>query len=216
MENEIEKRQSWLDKPLSTILPPFNVETLILSLIIIAAIVTRLYGLGWRVMSHDEVNHVVPSWELYEGRVYRHDPVTHGPLQFHLIAFSYFLFGDNDFTSRLPHAIYNIATITLVIFAFRKYIGRKGALIAGFLILISPYMLFYARYARNDIMVIFFVALMFYAIWRYLDTGKNSILYLLTAAIVFQYLLKEVAYIHTALLLVFLAFLFFVDFLTSG
>ena len=31
--------------------------------------------------------------------------MMHGPLQFHLIALSYFLFGDNDFTARLPHAL---------------------------------------------------------------------------------------------------------------
>ena len=78
MENEIEKQQSWLDKPLSSILPPITVETLIIVLIIIAAVVSRLVDLDLRVMSHDEVNHVVPSWDLYEGRVYRHDPVTHG------------------------------------------------------------------------------------------------------------------------------------------
>lgn len=211
MENQQNTKASWLDKPLSDYIPVLTVETLLIALILIFAVISRLSGLGDRVMSHDEVNHVVPSWDLYEGRVYRHDPITHGPLQFHLIAFSYFLFGDNDFTSRLPHALFNIATVAFVLFAFRRFLGRREALIAGFLVLISPYMLFYGRYARNDIAVVFFLALMFFAVWRYLETGRKNSLFLLTAALVFQFTLKEVAYIHTAQLLLFLAVIYFTD-----
>ena len=86
-------------------------------------------------MSHDEVNHVVPSYDLYQGRGYRHDPVTHGPFQFHIVALSYFLFGDNDFSSRIPAATFSVAAIAFVLFAFRRYLGRSGALIAGLLVL---------------------------------------------------------------------------------
>lgn len=211
MENQNFVKTSWLDKPLSDVIPRVTVETLVIAVVLLLTVVTRLYNLDARVMSHDEVNHVVPSWDMYEGRVYRHDPVTHGPLQFHLIAFSYFLFGDNDFTSRLPHALSNIATVAFVIFAFRRFLGRRAALIAGVLVMISPYMLFYGRYARNDIIVVFFMALMFYAVWRYLETGKKSSLFLLTTSLVFQFTLKEVAYIHAAQLLLFLAVLYFAD-----
>ncbi len=211
MESENLVSSSWLEKPVFKSLPAFRIETFLIALLVILALVSRLTGLGERVMSHDEVNHVVPSWNFSEGRVYVHDPVTHGPLQFHLIALSYFLFGDNDFTSRLPHALFNVTTIIFVVFMFRRYISKAGALIAGFLMLISPYMLFYARYARNDIIVVFFIALMFYAVWRYLEKGNKKTLFLLTAALIFQFTLKEVAYIHTAQLLLFLAVLFFID-----
>ena len=60
--------------------------------------------LGERVMSHDEVNHVWPSYDFFKGKGYAHNPVTHGPFQFHVVALSYFLFGDNDFPSRIPAA----------------------------------------------------------------------------------------------------------------
>ena len=205
MENNKINKTSWLDKPISGYIPSLTIETVIIAVIIILAFVSRLSNLGERVMSHDEVNHVIPSWDLYEGRVYVHSPVTHGPFQFHLIALSYFLFGDTDFTSRLPHALFGVAVIIFVIFGFRKYLGRNGSLIAGFLILISPYMLFYSRYARNDILIVFFLCLLFFGIFRYLETGNKKYLFLVTLSLAFQFITKEVAYIHTAQLLVFSA-----------
>ncbi|MEJ2551702.1 MAG: hypothetical protein P8Z34_13555 [Anaerolineales bacterium] len=61
---------------------------LILILLILAAVFSRVYNLGERVMSHDETTHVYFSWLLEEGNGYKHDPLSHGPLQFHLIALS--------------------------------------------------------------------------------------------------------------------------------
>jgi len=105
--------ESWLEKPVVSLLPKIKLEHVIMALILILAVISRFTNLGVRVMSHDEVNHVIPSYDLYQGRGYVHSPVTHGPLQFHLIAASYFLFGDSDFTSRLPHALFSVATICI-------------------------------------------------------------------------------------------------------
>ena len=103
-----DSKNSWLHKPVTPLFPGVTVEHLLVTLIIIAAVISRFYAVGLRVMSHDEVNHVVPSYELYQGRGYAHDPVTHGPLQFHLLAASYFLMGDSDFASRVPAALFSI------------------------------------------------------------------------------------------------------------
>jgi uncharacterized protein (TIGR03663 family) len=201
---------SWLDKPVFRSLPAFRIETLIVIIILVLAVFSRFYILGNRVMSHDEVNHVVPSWELFKGQGYRHDPITHGPVQFHLVALSYFLFGDNDFTSRVPAALFSIATIGFVLFAFRRYLGRIGALIAGFLFLISPYMLFYGRYTRNEVFVALYGVVTLYTVLRYLEKGENWSLYVLTAVTALHFATKETSYIYTAQLLLFLAFLFMV------
>lgn len=209
MQVENEKTHSWLDKPLSSFIPSLNIETLLIAMILVLAIVSRFYNIDLRVMSHDEVNHVVPSWDLYQGQIYRHDPVTHGPLQFHLVALSYFIFGDSDFSSRVPVALFSIATVAVAIFAFRRYLGRIGALIAGILFLISPYMLYYGRYTRNEAFVALFGMLTLYAVLRYLDRGDRFSLFLLTAVTALQFATKETSYIYTAQLLLFLVFLFF-------
>lgn len=207
MKSEQETPAAWLDRPLASLLPRWNVETLLIILVLVMTVFSRFYMLDARVMSHDEVNHVVPSWELFRGNGYRHDPVTHGPLQFHLIALSYFMFGDNDFTARAPAALFSVAAVAFILFAYRRYLGRTGALIGGFLFMISPYMLFYGRYTRNEGLIELLGVVMLYAVLRYLDKGEKSALLLLTAATTLNYISKETAYIYSASLLIFLAVL---------
>ncbi len=215
MNNESLSSQSWLEKPISDYLPKFSIETLIIMIILILAIFSRLVDVGARVMSHDEVNHVVPSYDLSIGKGYRQDPVTHGPLQFHLIALSYFVFGDNDFTSRFPAALASIATIVVVVLAFRRYLGRWGHIIGGILFLVSPYLLFYGRYTRNEAFVGLFSVLILYATLRYLDRGDGFSLTLLTVAQALNFTAKETAYIYVAQLLLFLVLLLYFDIISE-
>jgi uncharacterized protein (TIGR03663 family) len=202
-----EKPTEWLDKPLSSFIP-VNWETILFTLIILVAVATRFFLLENRVMSHDETSHVYFSWMYYKGQGYAHDPITHGPFQFHIVALSYFLFGDNDFTARIPAALFGIASV-IFLWNFRRYLGRSGALVAAFLFLISPYMLYYARYVRNESFVALFGLINIWAMLRYFETGKSRYLIWLTAATVFHFITKETSYIYTAQTLLFLA-LFFV------
>jgi predicted membrane-bound mannosyltransferase/sugar lactone lactonase YvrE len=206
-----DKPASWLNRPLSSFLPRFTIEHLLITLIILAGVFSRFYNVGLRVMSHDEINHVIPSYDLYQGRGYIHSPVTHGPMQFHLLAASYFLFGDSDTSSRIPTALFSIATIAFVLIAYRRYLGKTGALLAGFFFLISPYMLFYGRYTRNESFVALFGVIMLYAVLRYLEEGKHSTLYLYTAVLSLHFCTKETSFIYTAEILIFLAFIFLKD-----
>jgi uncharacterized protein (TIGR03663 family) len=208
MEQEIKAPASWLDRPITSVLAKVDVQAIIIVVILGLAILSRLYNLGDRVMSHDETNHVVPSWELFTGAGYRYDPVTHGPLQFHLIALSFFFFGDNDFTARLPAALFSIAAIAIVLLAYRRYLGRHGALIAGFLFLISPYMLFYGRYTRNEGFSPVWGVVTILAALRYLEKGDRFSLILLTLVSAFHFVDKATSFIYTAQLMIFLFLLF--------
>ena len=200
---------SWLDQPFLFNFK-LNWETGIVALLLIAAIVTRFYGLGDRVMSHDETTHVYFSWQLFRGQGYSHDPLSHGPLQFHLIALSYFLFGDNDFSARVPVAVFGVLTVFFVWWGFRRTLGRIGALAASFFFLISPYILYYERYARNESYVALFGLVMLWGILRYLDRGENKYLYITTAAVALHFAAKETSFIYVAQALLFLGFLFLV------
>ena len=197
---------SWLDRPLFSSLT-LNWETLIFAAIVILAIVSRFYDLESRVMSHDENSHVYYSWRLSDGQGYQHTPLTHGPLLFHLTALSYFLFGDNDFTARVPFALFSIAAIVFL-WNFRRYLGRTGTLIAAGLMLISPFMLYYGRYVRNETLVGLLGVVTLWAILRYLDNGEARYTYWLTAATMLHFTAKETSFIYTAQALVFLGLLF--------
>ena len=205
MDSNTAHLSSWLDRPVTTVFPKLTIEKLLLIIVLILAVVTRFYHVDLRVMSHDETNHVVPAYDLFMGRGYRHDPVTHGPMQFHLLALSYFLFGDSDLSSRIPAVLFSIVTVGAVLILFRRYLGRTGALIAGVLFLISPFMLFYGRYTRNESFVALFGVLTLYAVFRYMERGDNFSLYLLTAVTVLHFTTKETVYIYVAQLLLFLA-----------
>jgi uncharacterized protein (TIGR03663 family) len=203
MNESNEPKHSWLDRPIF-LAPSINLEKLIFASILILAIFTRLYMLEPRVMSHDETSHTYFSWLFYKGNGYAHDPVTHGPLQFHLVALSYFLFGDSDTTARIPAAIFSIATVAFM-WAYRRYLGRIGALIAALFFTISPFMLYYGRYVRNEAFVALFGVVMIWSMLRYIDTAKNTYLYVFTAVTVLHFCTKETAFIYSAQALLFLA-----------
>ena len=192
----------WLTR---TLQGSWRLDASLIALAVIVALgaVTRFAMLGTRVMSHDETTHVYFSWLYEQGRGYTHDPLSHGPLQFHLLALSYFLFGDNDAAARVPAAIAGVLALVAA-WAFRRWLGRPGAVILAALLFASPYMLYYARYARNEAFVVVEGLVMFYAIFRYLEGRQARYLYILAAALTLHAITKETFFIYAAQLLVFL------------
>lgn len=203
------KSDNWLQRAIHPALPAVTNEIALFAGIILLALVTRFYDLGTRVMSHDESLHTYFSWLLYRGQGYQHTPMMHGPFQFHALALSYFLFGVSDFTARIPSVLFSIATVWMV-WPWRRYLGKWGAIIAGFLMVISPYMLYYGRYVRNESFAGLAGILLLYAVLRYLDNGENKYLYFITAASILHFTSKETSFIYTAQILIFLGLLFIV------
>ena len=184
-----------------------NWKTALLLLVIVLAVFTRLYDLGARVMSHDEINHVYFAYQYYKGVEYLHDPLSHGPLQFHLLYLAYFIFGASDFSARLPSAILGIASVLFVL-KYRRIIGDTGTWAAAILMIISPLVLFYDRYARNEAYVVLWGLITLWAIFAYLEKGDKKYFYYLTAANALHFTTKETSFIYLAQALLFLGFLF--------
>ncbi|MBU2610859.1 MAG: glycosyltransferase family 39 protein, partial [Chloroflexi bacterium] len=109
---------------------------------------------------------------------------------------------------RIPAALFSLATIGVALTAFRRYLGRAGALAAGALLLISPYMLFYGRYARNEIFIVLWGLLTIYTILRYLERGDSRTLILFTLVNALHFTDKATSYIFAAEQLIFLAVYF--------
>src|SRR5215216_2031764 len=198
---------SWLERPIHPAIPAITNEIALFAGIILLSIVTRFYNLEARVMSHDESLHTYFSWLLYRGQGYQHTPMMHGPWQFHWIALSYFLFGVSDFTARIPAALFSIATVWMVWY-WRRYLGRTGAIITALLMVVSPFMLFYGRYVREDVYTGLSGLLMLYSILRYLESGGKKYLYLVTIALVIHFADKETSFIYALQAFIFLAVYF--------
>ena len=177
-----------------------NLEIVAYIAIFLVAVFTRFYILGDRVMSHDESLHTRFSWNLYNDGNFQHTPLMHGPILFHAVAFSYYLFGDNDFTARIYVAVLGVAMVMFPIL-FRRWLGRTGALLAAIMILISPLLMYYNRYIREDTPSILFTMLMVYCTFMYVDgpesqRRRSHWLYIFAAAMLGSLGSKEVAFIY--------------------
>ena len=179
-----------------------NWELVLYGAILIAALVTRFADLGTRAISHDESLHALYSYKLYNGEGYRHDPLMHGPLLFHVTAFIFVLLGDNNVTFRVGVALFGVALVLLP-YWFRPWLGRLGALAASAMILISPAIMQYSRHVRHDIFVEVFTVLMFIAFFQYLRSRQAGLevraqrwLYIGAAAVALALATMETSFIH--------------------
>lgn len=189
--------RSWLDQPVARVLI-LNWETIAWILLLLVAIVSRYYDLGARAMSHDESLHAHFSYVLYNEGRFEHTPMMHGSFLFHVNAFIYFLFGATDATTRFGPALAGVGVIWMA-WAFRRYIGRLGALLAGVFLTISPSLLFHSRYIRNDIYIAFFSMLWIYGMFRYMEDRRKRWLYLMVTGMALSFITKENAFMNGAL-----------------
>ena len=188
----------------SRLRPPNTVEWLVIGIAAIA-LVMRVVELGEKALHHDESLHAAFSYYFAEGRGYTHDPLMHGPFQFHVIAAMFKLFGDGDAMARMPAALGGTALV-LTPLLLRKYLGATGTVAAVLFLAFSPALLYYSRFARGDIFVALWTVLMVIAIWRYKQEGHGGWLALLAASLSLYFSTKETVYLTVAVLLIYLEF----------
>ena len=174
--------------------------------LVLIALAMRVWELGDRAMHHDESLHALYSWYIVEGRGYSHDPLLHGPLQFHLNALVFFLFGDNDATARIAYALVGTGLVALP-WLLRDWLGRLGAMSAATLLAFSPTLLYFSRFARNDILVAALTVGLVIVIWRYMRDRQPVSLYIAAALLALAFATKETVYITLFSIGAFLAFL---------
>ncbi len=194
----------WRETPLVRWLATHRVALLLLGLMLVAAAISRFWALGDRALHHDESLHAVFSFYEYDRAGYTHDPLMHGPLLFHLTALGYWLFGVSDATARLWPALLGLFLVWAP-WKFRAYLGTRGALFASAMVLISPTSLYYSRFIREDIFFAAWTLLIVYGLWKYLEGGEPFHLMLMTAGWALAYSQKEVSYLLTMVVWLFLA-----------
>ena len=173
-------------------------ELYVFALLALAALGLRLWELDGRAMHYDESLHVHYAWRMSIGEGYSHSPWMHGPFQVHLVAFIFKIFSDSDFTARLGYALFGSALVFLPYF-LRNYLGRMGAIVTSVLLALSPSMLYFSRFGRNEILMAVFALALLILMWRYLNEGKNRYLYIASAVLALMFATKETAYIVVAI-----------------
>lgn len=187
------KSPSILDRPFAA-LTRWDAEKTLWAILLVVALLSRTIGLGDRAMSHDESLHTVYSWQLYDGRGYQHQPMMHGPLKFILNAVVYFLLGVDDWTSRIQVALFGVAMVWLAWF-FRRWLGKTGAFATGVMFAISPALLYYSRYIRDEVMLCALLVLLVLCLFRYLETRSTAWLIGTAVTLGFAFLTMEASFI---------------------
>jgi len=178
-------------------------EVAIFAALVGVALGLRLWGLGDRAVHHDEALHMFYAWELAEGKGYEHVPFMHGPFQFFISAAIFKVFTDTDFTARLAYAVFGSALVAMPFF-LRGFLGRWGAIIAAVLLAFSPSLLYFSRFARNDIYIAVFTLGMVIAMWRYMREQKEAFLYAIPLLMMLGFATKEVTFLTTTIFLIYL------------
>jgi predicted membrane-bound mannosyltransferase len=176
---------------------------IVLGIVAIAALL-RFWDLGTRAIHHDESLHATYSWYFMRlAPIYVHDPLMHGPFQFHAMALVFKLFGDNEYTARIPAALAGTAIVATPLL-LRQWLRPVGTVAASAFLALSPAVLYYSRFAREDIYIALWTVLLFIAVWRFRQDGADRWLNVVAAALALSFATKESAYLTAAVLLVYL------------
>jgi predicted membrane-bound mannosyltransferase len=162
------------------------------------ALALRLWELTGRTMHYDEAIHLYYSWRLSNLDGFVHSPWMHGPFQIELVALFLRLFGDTDFAARLAYALFG-TTLVAIPFFLREHLGRAGAMLTGIMLAISPSLLYFSRFGRNDIIMAVLTVSLFALLWSYTRNPRNRYLYLASAVLAVAFAAKETAYIVAAI-----------------
>ena len=185
--------------------------------IILLGTILRFWGLGDKPLHHDESLHAYFSLQLMHNMenwascfnpnvsCYHYDPLLHGPFQFHAIALVYQIsqwlnapdHGINTTTVRIAAATLGSLIVALPYFV-RDYMGKWGSILACFLLAVSPSMVYFSRFAREDIYMACFTLLLVVSAARYVRDRKMRWLVLAALAFALSYATKEATFLTVA------------------
>ncbi len=147
----------------------------LLIVLAIIAILLRFYAVDARPMDHDESIHGYLSYILMKDKTYSYDPAYHGPFLYFSTAFVFSVFGDSKFTARIVPAVFSILG---VIFALKFYRFNRNSHIFALIMLLSPSILYYSRYLRNDLIVLSSFIIVVYSYFSYREDRDPKYIYL--------------------------------------
>ena len=151
----------------------FTFERIIL-LIFFITIFLRFWQLDLKLLHHDEAIHSWFSYELLTKGSWAYDPSYHGPFLYYVTAGMFSLFGDSDFVARLLPALFGALLIPLVYCIYRiGYIDKRQTIFAALFLALSPNMVYFSRFLRHDIFMLFFTFLLLVAVLYYFEFGKT-------------------------------------------
>ncbi len=143
-------------------------------LILVIAFILRFWSLDLKLLHHDEAIHAWFSYDLLTKGAWSYDPSYHGPFLYYATAGMFALFGDSDLVARLLPSLFGFLLIPLVYSIYRLgYLDKKQTLITALFLAVSPDMVYFSRFLRHDIFMLFFSLLFLVALLYYFERGQT-------------------------------------------
>jgi uncharacterized protein (TIGR03663 family) len=143
---------------------------------VLGALLFRFVRLDIRPMHHDEANQAVKFGDLLERGEYRFDPEDHhGPSLYYLTLPAARAAGARTLaelgvsTLRAVPALFGAGLLVLFLL-FAGGLSREAALAAAGLAAVSPAMTYYSRFYIQESLLVFFLAALLGAGWKYVRT----------------------------------------------
>ncbi len=147
------------------------------------------------------------SGDWLEPTLYGTDYLRKPVLFYWLLASSFKLFGQNEFSARLVPALFGLLGVLAAYFFAARYFGKKKALFTSLLLMTNLFYLEISRYLVIDAVFSFFLVCVFYLAYLVLEERRQTTLLLLYGFLGLAFLTKGVAGVAipaTALLIYFI------------
>jgi uncharacterized protein (TIGR03663 family) len=167
-------------------------------LIAFIGVILRFTLLDLRPLHHDESIHVMFGRYFFDWpnqNFYKYNPEYHGPLLYNALRFVYDTFGDYEWSARGLMATLGVFLLTLP-FLLRKYLHDAVFITLVCFLSLSPTLIYWARFVREDMFVLAGMGMMLYGVLGAKPSTKSLWVLL---GIVFQYASKENSYVTMAM-----------------
>ncbi len=167
----------------------------------------NVYGL----LDPDEPRYATTSKNMIESGEYilpifnNHPRINKPPLTYWLVAYSYKIFGINEFSARVPHAVLSILLVLFVFFLGKSYMSKELAFLSSIIILSSPFYFFFARLCNTDMILTFFFSISLLSFYKFYLSNDKKFLFLFFTSYLLANLTKgPVAYLIPLILIIFM------------
>ena len=163
--------------------------------IVFGAVVTRFLYLADKPFHHDESLHAYYSNRVALGHPHEYSALLHGPVLYYLTGAFMAVFGASEFLARVPAALCSVVLVVLPLF-WKKLLGKPIAAAIAILFLLSPTMMYFGRFLREDAFNSLWIVAGLSSFFAFLSSQSPRHAILATAFLALQFCNKENSFLH--------------------
>jgi len=168
--------------------------------LLVAGVALRFALIEARPMHHDESLHAMYGryfFDFPDHNYYRYNPMLHGPFLYNFLRLVYNTLGSSIWAVRVPMALLGSLFILLP-FLYRRYLTPTSVLFLTAGVALSPTMIYWSRFIREDIPSLTSMAIILYGC-TLAAPARRALFVLVGTALMFA--IKENSYVTAAILL---------------